>query len=204
MTKAPFRRGQKIGRNDPCFCGNGRKFKHCHGGPQYALPNLIAKEKLTRNLAEEGRQLLERHKAQELQRQKQQGLGRPIISTEFKGYRFVAVGNKVHYGKWKSFADFLSNYIKTAFGSAWGNSEIAKPLEERHPVMKWYDKICHLQAKYAKGPGELFETPMTGAVSAYNRLAYNLYLIAHNGKDIQTKLIQRLTNKDNFQGAFFE
>jgi len=28
----PFRRfGQKIGRNDPCPCGSGRKFKQCHG-----------------------------------------------------------------------------------------------------------------------------------------------------------------------------
>ncbi|MFM7380074.1 MAG: SEC-C metal-binding domain-containing protein, partial [Bacteroidota bacterium] len=23
--------GPKIGRNDPCPCGNGRKFKSCHG-----------------------------------------------------------------------------------------------------------------------------------------------------------------------------
>jgi preprotein translocase subunit SecA len=23
--------GQKIGRNDPCFCGSGKKFKRCHG-----------------------------------------------------------------------------------------------------------------------------------------------------------------------------
>ena len=22
---------QKIGRNDPCYCGSGKKFKHCHG-----------------------------------------------------------------------------------------------------------------------------------------------------------------------------
>jgi preprotein translocase subunit SecA len=22
----------KIGRNDPCYCGSGKKFKHCHGG----------------------------------------------------------------------------------------------------------------------------------------------------------------------------
>jgi tetratricopeptide (TPR) repeat protein len=22
----------KLGRNDPCFCGSGKKFKHCHGG----------------------------------------------------------------------------------------------------------------------------------------------------------------------------
>jgi uncharacterized protein len=27
-----IRRGQpKIGRNDPCFCGSGKKYKHCHG-----------------------------------------------------------------------------------------------------------------------------------------------------------------------------
>jgi preprotein translocase subunit SecA len=28
----PFVRGErKIGRNEPCPCGSGRKFKHCHG-----------------------------------------------------------------------------------------------------------------------------------------------------------------------------
>jgi preprotein translocase subunit SecA len=28
----PFTRpGQKIGRNDPCPCGSGKKYKHCHG-----------------------------------------------------------------------------------------------------------------------------------------------------------------------------
>ena len=23
--------GQKVGRNDPCPCGSGKKYKHCHG-----------------------------------------------------------------------------------------------------------------------------------------------------------------------------
>jgi preprotein translocase subunit SecA len=28
----PFRRfGTKVGRNDPCPCGSGRKYKQCHG-----------------------------------------------------------------------------------------------------------------------------------------------------------------------------
>jgi preprotein translocase subunit SecA len=28
----PMVRGaQKIGRNDPCPCGSGKKYKHCHG-----------------------------------------------------------------------------------------------------------------------------------------------------------------------------
>lgn len=70
--------------------------------------------------------------------------------------------------------------------------------------MQWYDRLCHLQSVHVGNPGELFSTPITGAVSAYNRLAYNLYLIAHNGKDIQTLLLARLKNQDNFQGAYYE
>jgi preprotein translocase subunit SecA len=31
-TTAPFVRvGEKVGRNDPCPCGSGKKYKHCHG-----------------------------------------------------------------------------------------------------------------------------------------------------------------------------
>lgn len=165
---------------------------------------MVATANLETQIIAEGKRHLEKHKVAELQRQKQQGLGRPIISIEHKGTRFVAVGNKLHYGKWKSFADFLTNYIKASLGGDWGNAEIAKPLEERHPLMQWYDKICHLQRAHAGKPGQLFSTPVTGAVSAYNRLAYNLYLIAHNGKDIQTRLIARLKNGGNFQGAYYE
>lgn len=28
----PYQReGEKLGRNDPCWCGSGKKYKHCHG-----------------------------------------------------------------------------------------------------------------------------------------------------------------------------
>lgn len=30
----PVKVEQKIGRNDPCFCGSGKKYKHCHGKGQ--------------------------------------------------------------------------------------------------------------------------------------------------------------------------
>ena len=33
LKKQPVRAGKKIGRNDPCPCGNGKKYKHCHGRP---------------------------------------------------------------------------------------------------------------------------------------------------------------------------
>jgi len=34
---APFVRPMpKVGRNEPCPCGSGRKYKHCHGALQQA------------------------------------------------------------------------------------------------------------------------------------------------------------------------
>jgi len=33
-TAGPYQRAStKIGRNEPCHCGSGRKYKHCHGKP---------------------------------------------------------------------------------------------------------------------------------------------------------------------------
>jgi preprotein translocase subunit SecA len=28
----PIRNAGKVGRNDPCPCGSGKKYKQCHGG----------------------------------------------------------------------------------------------------------------------------------------------------------------------------
>lgn len=42
----PVRVEKKVGRNDPCPCGSGKKYKHCHGaqnpppGPEGARPNM--------------------------------------------------------------------------------------------------------------------------------------------------------------------
>lgn len=202
----PYHRGTpKIGRNDPCPCGSGRKFKRCHGNPRFELPFLIQQARVEKRIQEEATRLLEEKRAQEIQRQKQQGLGRPIISVDHQGYRFVAVGSRLYYSnKWKTFTDFLGDYIKLTIGGEWGNTELKKPYEERHPIIQWYHHVCLLQQEHAQVPAEIFSAPITGAVSAYYGLAYNLYLIAHNVHDIETRLIERLKNPNSFQGAFYE
>lgn len=30
---------KKIGRNEPCPCASGKKFKHCHGAPRPVVPS---------------------------------------------------------------------------------------------------------------------------------------------------------------------
>lgn len=145
---------------------------------------------------------LEEMKAQQVQRERQQGLGRPIISTEAHEHRVVAVGNRVFFSKgWRTFHDFLFEYIKEVIGREWGAAEQAKPLEQRHPIMQWNAELGALPR--TKPRGEIESAPATGAVSAYLGLAYNLYLLAHN-VEIQSRLIQRLKAPGTFWGAYYE
>ena len=34
IRRQPIRNAGKVGRNDPCPCGSGKKYKHCHGVPK--------------------------------------------------------------------------------------------------------------------------------------------------------------------------
>ena len=184
----------KVGRNKRCPCGSGKKFKQCHGslGTQYPpeTPRLAS--------------LLSNSAAQERIRQAQQGLGKPVISAHWNDRQFVAVGNTLHYSKtWKTFIDFLGDYLKNKLSAEWGNAELAKPLADRHPLMQWYDALCHLQRRYISQPGQLSEMPVTGVIACYFSVAYGLYLLDHN-IELQDRLIQRLKNPGNFQGAYYE
>jgi SEC-C motif len=187
------------GRNDPCHCGSGKKFKRCHGGPSTPRPELLGTE-----IPREVRRHFEEHLAKERQREALEGLGRPIISAEFQGYRFVAAGSRLLYSKgWKTFHDFLFDYIKMTLGHEWGTVEIQKPLNQRHLILRWYHYLCLLQQGHIKGPGIVQETPATGAAAAYLRLAHDLWLLEHNIA-IQRKLIGRLKDPNQFPGAHYE
>lgn len=190
----------KIGRNQPCPCGSGRKYKKCYLNPLGPQCKVAPATSAPPYLAA----ALQKHAAAERVRIAQQGLGNPIVSGKIGEYTFVASGNTLHYSRdWKTFSDFLIGYIKTTLGEAWGNAEIAKPLEERHPILQWYDFFCRYQAAHKKSKGEISSGPMTGVVYCYLGLAYSLYLLKHNA-ELQSRLIARLKDIKQFQGAYYE
>jgi hypothetical protein len=142
--------------------------------------------------------------AARVQRERQQGLGKPIISATINGRRLVAVKNRrLHSTGWLTFQDFLLSYIKIAIGPDWGTAELAKPIEQRHPILVWYHKLCEYQRTFVKVPGRVHGADMTGAVAAYMHLAYDLYALDHNA-ELQDKLLARLRNHDQFTGARYE
>lgn len=185
----------KVGRNDSCPCGSGKKYKKCCLDKQGSASLLV--------LADVKHQF-EKMQAIQEQIKKQQGLGRPIISEVFQGYRFVATGTRIHYSKnWRTVHDFLFDYIKTVVGKEWGSAELKKAEEEQHPIIQWYVKACNYMREQRKEGLEVQSAPMTGAVFALLTLSHNLFLLEHNLK-VQEKIIARLKNRQQFQGALYE
>lgn len=142
-------------------------------------------------------------------RQQQQGLGRPIISDQVAGRRLVAVGNRVYHSeKWRTFHDFLRDYFLGSLGPEWVRSEQAKPVGDRHPIMRWFAHATELAEKLQSDEDKVVSAPMTGAIRAFMNLAYNIYLIAHHGDgqamaDIYLRRLKS-ARTDDFTGALFE
>jgi hypothetical protein len=146
-----------------------------------------------------------RVEAREHRRRLMQGLGRPIISVESHGYRIVAIGNLLRSSnRWRTFHDFLFDYIRIVLTPEWGNAELAKPDADRHPLIRWYRKLCEFQQEQTRAnPGRIYSGAMTGVIKAYLGLAYDLYLCAHNA-ELPELLLKRLRHPATFEGALYE
>ncbi|WP_395701239.1 SEC-C metal-binding domain-containing protein [Aquabacterium sp.] len=180
----------RVGRNEACPCGSGKKFKRCHGAleaPSASVADLIVEAAGRRR-----------------QQQLEQGLGRPIISTKaLSGHRVVAVGAQWIAGTWTTFHSFLPDYLWTVFGRDWCATELAKPLEQRHPAMQWHEVIRDQESRAGGQPGEVFHSTMNGAVGSFLTLAYDLYCLQHNA-ELQARLVARMKVPDQFAGARYE
>ena len=195
----------KIGRNQPCPCGSGKKYKKCYGDSVSPVSLPKTQAYMTRaQVNNEVKKTLRRHEARELVRVEQQGEGRPIISAVVRDHRLVAVGRTVHYSKeWKFFPDFLSHYLKLVMDPEWGNMELRKEFEERHPILRWYHDYCLWQQECEQRHDGMSSGIATGVVYCYLGLAYGLYLLNHN-VELQDRLVKRLKDSRNFQGAYYE
>lgn len=191
----------KVGRNDPCPCGSGKKFKRCHGS---AAVSNSRRAFLQMQRDRTFERLAAQREAQEFQRKEQQGLGRPIIAVQSGEHRVVAVGNRVHASKtWFTFHDFLRDYPRLVLGEAWWQAELAKPPVEQHQVVRWR-LIAGEQWQARTGEaGGAEGIQATGALAAYMHFAYDLYGMAHS-LHVEKLLLDRIRSPRGFTGAMYE
>jgi hypothetical protein len=194
----------KTGRNQPCPCGSGRKFKKCHGASTANSTFQFDGDAFQRRRVET--------EANEAQRQKQQGYGKPIISTQLNGIRVLAIGNRIYQSSgWKTFHDFLQQYLIAILGLPWLGSEQEKPESEQHQILKWINRARLDMEAIATRKGEILSAPMTGAQRAFLNLAYNIYLIDHHSEPAKSQAIVnsfveklKSSNRSDFIGKLFE
>lgn len=150
--------------------------------------------------------------AEEAQRKKQQGLGRPIIAHEFQGQRVVAVCNRVYHSpNWKTFHDFLREYIFIVLGRQWVEEQRKKPSTERHQIMAWFEQATSDARAMGVDENGHYSGAMTGAQRAFLNLSYNLYLVAHHSEPEKSETILdsfvwrlKSARTDDFIGKLFE
>lgn len=184
-------------RNDLCRCGSGKKFKKCHGDAHHRRPP----ESISPAIIE----LLEQTARKQQAHRSNYGFVRPIIHADFADHKVVVVGSAIHWSKkWRTFPDFLSDYIKKKIPEKWYKSQLEKPLESRHPIAQWYYRYCEFQQRNnTRDENGLFSGEPDGPSLAFLVLAYELYLLEDH-LSLQKKLIGRLLLPKGFQGARYE
>lgn len=183
----------KIGRNHPCPCGSGKKYKRCHGAVARAMPpRMVAQVDASRRA----------HEAKELLRARAEGHGRPVIALDAQGVRVVAVGSRVFQSRnWRFFTDFLLDYLKSVFGPGW-----AKRMNsggQAHGLLRWLDMMLEVQKRAVRGGSGVIESRGDPVVSTVFRFAYALYLIAHHDR-MPPALLKRLRQPSEFLPAVTE
>lgn len=188
------------GRNDPCPCGSGRKFKKCHAAPTSGAPRAHSPGPPPGAVL-----ALARAEAAERRRLLLQGLGRPILTAELGDQRAVVVGNDlIFFRDCRTFPDFLFAYLRSLIGRSWWLTEAKTAPENWHPLMKWHEAVAQQQQRHADGPpGTIFSAPLTIAMRLVLQLAYDLYTLAHN-IFVRDSLLDRLRDADQFPGARYE
>ena len=123
---------------------------------------------------------------------------RPVIHFVFQGQQVVVVGSELLYSaSWKTFTDFLFDYLKFIFGREWWESELKLPASRRHPVLHWSESTYQFRRSHRPNADGVCEGVPDGPTQAYVALAYDLYVLKDHNL-LQRRLVQRLKNRDLF------
>lgn len=200
--------GPKIGRNAPCPCGNGRKFKHCHGGllagSRYPSQGLDVSDLKPEFVAK----IQEMHAG--IQRRKawpqNHGAVLPSVHTTMPdGTRLASAGNTL----WKvateeTWHGFIYDLLRTQLGIEWFQAELSKPEADRHILANWFTEVCARELDAEQHHFTSWRPDAdTGATLAFRSVAYDAFCLMQ-AMSLTPKLLARLRHPEQFEGARYE
>jgi hypothetical protein len=214
MTKQVRARSSRLGRNDPCFCGSGRKFKKCclpHERTANFKP-VTAGQFSPKELAEI-EQLgaeVERERQERLAVLRQFGIFVELVNTiSHNGRKFylhaggISSINKEH----ATFHEILIYNLQQVLGVKWWNDQVAKPWDEMHHIARCFKHVSDTVKD--RSQWEAVDENVSAKVSdGYGKyllnLAFDIYILSHTGNTPPPDWIERLKSYDQFEGKRYE
>ena len=189
----------KVGRNDPCPCGalksDGKpmKYKKC------------CELKQSPKVPQEVIDYFKNHMPIPEPFEKGGFLtGRPFITEIFQGTRMRAVANVIYRRPIdETFHLFLLRRFSEILTQKWVEGEEKK--SNPHTLIRWFREMqSHINISDDKKDGSLHSVKMTGDMRSLLALAYDFYTLQHCSAPVSQKLLNRLRDEQQFQGARYE
>jgi SEC-C motif-containing protein len=202
------RRVKKIGRNDPCPCGSGKKFKRCCIKNKAEELGIRRQQPPPPEVIEKAMQIFAQQRKEESERKVRFGEVRPVMAINVWGKKRIVVGSSIYtLERGKFFSDFLFHLVPEVFGPEWVDAETAKAdqgdVQDLHLVSQWRLAAHeYMMTQPLQEDGSRRGVP-NGAMAAYLAFAYDLYIVADNSR-LDDLLLHRLKNRELFQGARHE
>ncbi len=193
-----------IGRNDPCHCGSGKKYKRCHldidrdagRAFQEALPLL---EEKARVAMERDRRLREEYGVHI----------NHVPPIQRQGRKVWAIGSRLYPDRPpnETFHEFILHLLRGTLGDEWRAEQASLPDAEQHFLYVCFAKFGeflreHADPEVLQREGHMSAKP-SGWADYLLSLAWDIATLVHSG-DLPDSLIDRLRDRDNYQGARYE
>jgi len=99
-------------------------------------------------------------------------------------------------GDWKSFPQFLDDFLQSRFGSDWTEEQNSlDPPNRIHHILANAGLSHHLNALEGKPAGHLVQPVASCRIPGF---AYDLYVVDDNN-DLDERLLKRLKNRERFK-----
>ncbi|MEK7569942.1 MAG: SEC-C metal-binding domain-containing protein [Patescibacteria group bacterium] len=189
----------KIGRNDPCYCGSGKKYKKCHLGQDEKRPTQEDMQEVISHF-----QKIQAEQAA----LESKGYYLPHIQTEYQGKRVRAVGGRLYHSLplKQTFHEFIIELLGVTLGEPWVKEQLTLPESEQHYIIQCYIHYNDWKKRNAlpsNRVGERWGAMPDGWSKSLFALAFDVYCVQHRAKLFQRQ-INRLKNLDQYQGARYE
>ena len=116
-----------------------------------------------------------------------------------------AVRNKIYARPHdETLQDFQIHHLFWLLGKDWFYFETAKPLEQRHIIMRWRHELNRSPANQVSAiVRRVLQAPQIGETKALQVLADDVYQLAQ-ALDAPSKVVERLRNTNEFQAVRYE